>query len=267
MTPPPHPSPPSGSLAPVPERRLAVLLSHLHPSACPPPPTTARLASAERLRTAAAAEASLSASPCAGGGAEGESSGGGHCVFCNIVAGISQAFKLYEDDVCLCILDAKPLTAGHSLIIPKSHYPSLQTTPPTVLAAICSKLPLLGTAIMKATQCDAFNVLINNGEKAGQVIFHTHIHIIPRCKDDNLWSSETYSRNPLSHNHETKNLVSYIKEVLSSSFEGYSTATSSMPRNSETTQQDSRLEVRTGKPGPGVDGGFPSAQCFDLFRT
>ncbi|KAK3139616.1 hypothetical protein QOZ80_5AG0386230 [Eleusine coracana subsp. coracana] len=208
-------TPPSGSPAQAPERRLAVLLSHFHP------PAAVCLSSAERLGTAAAAAAEagagLSASPCAAGySAEGEGthSGGGRCVFCNIASGTSQAFKLYEDDVCLCILDAKPLTPGHSLIIPKSHYPSLQTTPPTVLAAICSKLPLLSTAIMKATQCDAFNVLINNGEKAGQVIFHTHIHIIPRSKDDNLWSSETYSRNPLPHNQETENLVDIIKEVL-----------------------------------------------------
>uniref|UniRef100_A0A0A9F8C6 HIT domain-containing protein n=1 Tax=Arundo donax TaxID=35708 RepID=A0A0A9F8C6_ARUDO len=91
---------------------------------------------------------------------------------------------------------------------------------------------------MKATQCDAFNLLINNGEKAGQVIFHTHIHIIPRSEDDNLWSSETYSRNPLLHNQETKNLVSCIKEVLSSSSKDYSTVTSSMPKDSEATQKD-----------------------------
>ncbi|TVU51526.1 hypothetical protein EJB05_02961, partial [Eragrostis curvula] len=213
---------------PAPERRLAVLLSHFHPPA-----------SAERLGTAVAAEAEaeagagLSASPCAAGDSEegeGKPSGAGRCVFCNIVAGDLPAFKLYEDDVCLCILDAKPLTAGHSLIIPKSHYPSMQTTPPTVLAAICSKLPFLSTAIMKATQCDAFNVLINNGEKAGQVIFHTHIHIIPRSKDDNLWSSETYSRKPLTHDQETKNLVDSIKEILSSSAKDYSTVTPSTPK-------------------------------------
>ncbi|KAG2623581.1 adenylylsulfatase HINT3-like [Panicum virgatum] len=223
--------PPPGSSAPAPERRLAVLLSHLRPTR-EGPRATIRLASAERHGTAAAAEAEaeagLSASPCATGGSG--SSGGGYCVFCDIVAGAAPAFKLYEDDECVCILDAKPLTTGHSLIIPKSHYPSLQTTPPTVLAAICSKLPLLGTAIMKATQCDAFNVLINDGEKAGQVIFHTHVHIIPRSKDDNLWSSETYPRNPISHGQETKDLVSSIKEVLSSSPEDYSTVTSSAPK-------------------------------------
>ncbi|KAL6905902.1 hypothetical protein ACP4OV_003503 [Aristida adscensionis] len=242
-------SPPPAS--PAPERRLAVLLSHLRascaPAAATTATTTARLASAdaERLRAAAAAGPGLAAFPCAGSDGKGSSSGAGRCVFCNIVSGVYQAYKLYEDDVCFCILDAKPLCPGrktfsvgqalgltmHSLIIPKSHYPTLQTTPPTVLAAICSKLPLLATAIMKATQCDAFNVLVNNGEKAGQVIFHTHVHIIPRRKDDNLWSSETYPRNPISDNQETKDLVSCIKEVLSSSPEDYSAVTSSTPKD------------------------------------
>jgi hypothetical protein len=84
---------PSGSQ----ERRLAVLLSHFHPC-CEPPRTIPGVASAECLGTAAAAEAetegSLSTSPCAGGEEKGESSGGGHCVFCNIVAGTAQAFKV-----------------------------------------------------------------------------------------------------------------------------------------------------------------------------
>ncbi|CAD6270216.1 unnamed protein product [Miscanthus lutarioriparius] len=183
---------PSGSPAPAPERRLAVLLSHFHPC-CEPPRTIPGVASAECLGTAAAAEAetegSLSTSPCAAGEEKGESSGAGRCVFCNIVAGTVQAFKLYEDDMCLCILDAKPLTSGHSLIIPKSHYPSLQTTPPT-----------------------------------------THVHIIPRSKDDNLWSAETYSRNPISHGQETKHLVSSIKEIISSSPKDCSTVMSSTPK-------------------------------------
>ncbi|OEL24342.1 Adenylylsulfatase HINT3 [Dichanthelium oligosanthes] len=223
---------PSGSSGSLPERRLAVLLSHLRPCCEPPRATSTGLASAERHGTAAAAEAEegLSAFPCAAGGSgEGESSGGRCCVFCNIVAGTAPAFKLYEDDVCLCILDSKPLTNGHSLIIPKSHYPSLQTTPPTVLAAICSKLPLLGTAIMKATQCGRCVVFVYATFMYCKCLL-THVHIIPRSTDDNLWSSETYSRNPISRGQETKNLVSSIKELLSSSPEDYSTLTSSTPK-------------------------------------
>ncbi|KAL2933340.1 Adenylylsulfatase HINT3 [Bienertia sinuspersici] len=53
------------------------------------------------------------------------------CVFCQIVRGNSPSFKLYEDDICLCILDTSPLSRGHSLLIPKRHYCSLDATPPS----------------------------------------------------------------------------------------------------------------------------------------
>ncbi|CAJ2670048.1 adenylylsulfatase HINT3 isoform X2 [Trifolium pratense] len=96
-----------------------------------------------------------------------------HCVFCNIIRGQSPALKLYEDDTCLCILDTSPVSHGHSLIIPKSHFPSLDATPPSVIAAMCSKVPFISNAIMKATGCNSFNLLINNGAAAGQVIFHS----------------------------------------------------------------------------------------------
>uniref|UniRef100_A0A0D9XXZ6 HIT domain-containing protein n=1 Tax=Leersia perrieri TaxID=77586 RepID=A0A0D9XXZ6_9ORYZ len=190
---------------PPPERRLGVLLSHLRPTAAG---TRADEAEAE------AGTAGLAASPCGSSEGKGETSGGDRCVFCEIVKGNKPAYKLYEDDVCLCILDIKPLSTGHSLIIPKSHFPSLQSTPSSVIATICCKLPLLSNAIMKATQCDAFNVLVNNGKVAGQVVFHTHVHIIPRREGDNLWSSETYERSPIKHDQETKDLVSGIKELL-----------------------------------------------------
>ncbi|KAL5206733.1 hypothetical protein ABZP36_034942 [Zizania latifolia] len=194
-------------MSPAPERRLGVLLSHLLPFA-PPPARHGR----HDLRVGEAGTG-LAASPCAGGG-KGESSGGDYCVFCEIVKGNKPAYKLYEDDVCVCILDIKPLSTGHSLIIPKSHFPSLQATPPSVIAAICCKLPLLSKAIVKATQCDAFNVLVNNGKVAGQVIFHTHVHIIPRREGDNLWSSETYERDLIKNDQDTKDLVSCIKGLL-----------------------------------------------------
>uniref|UniRef100_A0A0D9XXZ7 HIT domain-containing protein n=1 Tax=Leersia perrieri TaxID=77586 RepID=A0A0D9XXZ7_9ORYZ len=172
---------------PPPERRLGVLLSHLRPTAAG---TRADEAEAE------AGTAGLAASPCGSSEGKGETSGGDRCVFCEIVKGNKPAYKLYEDDVCLCILDIKPLSTGHSLIIPKSHFPSLQSTPSSVIATICCKLPLLSNAIMKATQCDAFNVLVNNGKVAGQVVFHT------------------YERSPIKHDQETKDLVSGIKELL-----------------------------------------------------
>ncbi|XP_073013586.1 adenylylsulfatase HINT3 isoform X3 [Typha latifolia] len=130
------------------DRRIAVLSSHL------------------RTTTASSSELSdVSISYCAAAGdgvaaaGEEEEEGGGKekgCVFCMITRGESPAFKLYEDDICLCILDSNPLTYGHSLIIPKCHYPALEATPPPVIAAMCSNVPFLSSAIMKATNCGYF---------------------------------------------------------------------------------------------------------------
>uniref|UniRef100_M8AVN9 Putative HIT-like protein n=1 Tax=Aegilops tauschii TaxID=37682 RepID=M8AVN9_AEGTA len=124
--------------------------------------------------------------------------------------------ELYEDDVCICILDSHPLALGHSLIIPKCHFSSMEVTPPHVIAAMCSKVPFLSNAIMKATDCDAFNLVVNNGEAAGQVIFHTHFHIIPRRSGDKLWPTESFRRSSIEPN-ETSSLISCIKEQLDSS--------------------------------------------------
>ncbi|KAG9447174.1 hypothetical protein H6P81_013302 [Aristolochia fimbriata] len=141
------------------------------------------------------------------------------CVFCMIVRGESPALKLYEDDVCLCILDLNPLIHGHSLIIPKSHFSCLEATPPSVVAAMCSKVPFLSKAIMKATECDAFNLLVNNGSAAGQVIFHTHLHIVPRKATDRLWTSHSFRRIPLKMNQETDSLAKSIREAVSPSLQ------------------------------------------------
>lgn len=193
------------------ERRISVLCSHLRPAdpGRPLPP---------HRRPGSSDSPAVSTSCCRGSrGETGREEGVGkkRCVFCEIIRGDSPAFKLYEDDVCLCILDSHPLSHGHSLIIPKSHFPSLEATPAHVVAAMCSKIPFLSSAIMKATQCDSFNLLVNSGLAAGQVIFHTHFHIIPRKAGDQLWSSESCRRKPIKDYQETVNLVNCIQEQLS----------------------------------------------------
>ncbi|GJS85811.1 adenylylsulfatase HINT3 [Tanacetum coccineum] len=135
------------------------------------------------------------------------------CVFCKIARGDSPALKLYEDDSCVCFLDNNPVSPGHCLIIPRGHFPSLVATPPSVVAAMCSKVPYISKAVMKAT--DSFNLLVNNGVAAGQVIFHTHIHIIPRRARDCLWASESLQRHPLKSDQEVLHLVDNIRQQLS----------------------------------------------------
>ncbi|XP_002988352.2 adenylylsulfatase HINT3 [Selaginella moellendorffii] len=136
------------------------------------------------------------------------------CIFCKIVHGYSPAFKLYEDDFCVCILDINPLCYGHSLLVPKGHFPALDATPPTVAAAMCSVVPLLSNAIMGATSCDSFNMVVNNGEAAGQVVFHTHFHIVPRFSGDGLWTNESVVRRPLSTFKDPTQLTLAVRSIL-----------------------------------------------------
>ncbi|KAK9188085.1 hypothetical protein WN944_019484 [Citrus x changshan-huyou] len=174
-----------------PKRRLAVLSSHLLPTG-PAPPSS----SSSGVSASFCAQQRLSHSQ--------ESGHENDCVFCKIIRGESPAVKLYEDDTCLCILDTNPLSLGHSLIVPKSHFSCLDATPPSVVAAMCAKVPLISNAIMKATDADSFNLLVNNGAAAGQVIFHTHIHIIPRKARDCLWTSEVTVAYLLSYSLQSK---------------------------------------------------------------
>ncbi|KAH9770901.1 Adenylylsulfatase HINT3 [Citrus sinensis] len=173
-----------------PKRRLAVLSSHLLPTGPAP------CSSSSGVSASFCAQQRLSHSQ--------ESGHENDCVFCKIIRGESPAVKLYEYDTCLCILDTNPLSLGHSLIVPKSHFSCLDATPPSVVAAMCAKVPLISNAIMKATDADSFNLLVNNGAAAGQVIFHTHIHIIPRKARDCLWTSEVTVAYLLSYSLQAK---------------------------------------------------------------
>jgi len=86
-----------------------------------------------------------------------------------------------------------------------------------VIAAMFSKVPFLSKAIMKATQCDSFNLLVNNGVAAGQVVFHTHLHIIPRRRDDKLWTTNNnkFNRKILKTKQDADALVHCIREYVS----------------------------------------------------
>jgi histidine triad (HIT) family protein len=109
-----------------------------------------------------------------------------NCVFCKIVKGEIPATKLYEDEIALSFLDINPASKGHSLVIPKKHYPTMLDIPEMELAEIIKTVQRIGAAAMKATKADGFNIIQNNKEAAGQVVHHLHFHVVPRFKNDGL---------------------------------------------------------------------------------
>ena len=107
-----------------------------------------------------------------------------NCLFCRIASVDIPSHKIYEDDNIFAFLDIGPIVTGHTLVIPKAHYPSLMDTPPEVAAAIGRKLPALTRAVLAATGTQACHVLVNNGAEASQSVGHVHYHILPRHDED-----------------------------------------------------------------------------------
>ncbi len=109
-------------------------------------------------------------------------------IFSRIVSGEIPAAKLYEDDQTLAFLDINPASKGHSLVICKEELPDLLSLPPDLVAAVARTTQLVARAIVAALQPDGFNIVQNNGAAAGQVVFHYHVHIIPRWNGDRALS-------------------------------------------------------------------------------
>ncbi|MCQ2396869.1 MAG: HIT domain-containing protein [Lentisphaeria bacterium] len=109
-----------------------------------------------------------------------------HCVFCKIIAGEIPAAKIYEDDKVLSFLDIAPFNFGHALVIPKTHCHGISDLPDDYRDAIFAAAAKIAPAIMRATGALGFNLLMNNGQVAGQEVPHAHLHIIPRFVDDKV---------------------------------------------------------------------------------
>lgn len=108
------------------------------------------------------------------------------CIFCKIVAGEIPSHKVYEDDRVLGFLDVGPLSRGHTLVIPREHYETIDRMPDELAAACMAVVPRLSRAIVAATGAAGWNVLQNNHRVAGQAVNHVHVHIIPRSEGDGL---------------------------------------------------------------------------------
>ena len=102
------------------------------------------------------------------------------CIFCKLANGVFETNTLYVDDQFRVIFDASPATKGHVLIIPKEHYANAFEMPEDLIADAYKLAKKIATALKEITGCDGINILQNNGEVAGQTVFHFHIHIIPR---------------------------------------------------------------------------------------
>ena len=123
-----------------------------------------------------------------------------NCIFCKIANGDIPSNMIYEDEEFKVILDLGPATKGHALILPKNHYHDLYDLPDETAGKVMLLAKKMAMHMTKKLKCDGFNLVQNNGEAAGQTVFHFHLHLIPRYEEDGQtlgWKSLELSQEEL----------------------------------------------------------------------
>ena len=133
------------------------------------------------------------------------------CIFCRIVDGKIPAAKIYEDGKVVSFLDIMPANKGHCLVVPKQHSQTLIEMEEEDLSATIKAAKKIARALSLSFGNGSFNIVMNNGKEAGQLVNHAHIHIIPRFQKDRLrikWSHLKYE------NDEIKEYADKIKKFI-----------------------------------------------------
>lgn len=108
-------------------------------------------------------------------------------IFDKIISGEFPSYKVYEDDDVLAFLDLSQATPGHTLLVPKQHVADIYAYDDALASKVLTKIPFIARAIKASDdKIIGMNILVNNDEQAGQSVFHSHIHFIPRYQDDGL---------------------------------------------------------------------------------
>ncbi|TXC89883.1 HIT family protein [Metabacillus litoralis] len=137
------------------------------------------------------------------------------CIFCKIVNEEIPCAKVFENDHVVAFLDISQVTKGHTLVIPKVHKENIYELTPEIASKVFEVIPQISNAIKKQFNPVGLNLLNNNGEQAGQSVFHYHMHIVPRYgKGDGfgaVWKSHADQYSP----EQLQEIASSIKSELS----------------------------------------------------
>jgi histidine triad (HIT) family protein len=108
------------------------------------------------------------------------------CLFCKIIKGEIPSYKIYEDESTYAFLDISPTTRGHTLVIPKVHAVDIQDIDSESLAAVAKTSKYISKLLVDKLGADGINLRNNSGKVAHQDVFHFHMHVLPRYKNDGL---------------------------------------------------------------------------------
>lgn len=132
------------------------------------------------------------------------------CIFCKIISGDMPSHQIYEDENVLAFMDIRPVNTGHVLVVPKEHAKNFLESSDEQMCKLMTTTRKITPAILDAVDADSCNFTTNCGRSAGQVVFHTHFHIIPRFPADGheMWKRQSDEEDDL------KAIAERIKENL-----------------------------------------------------
>ena len=135
------------------------------------------------------------------------------CVFCAIARGETEAFRVFEDELCVAFLDHRPLLHGHCLLVPKTHVETLPELPEGLVAPLFGAAQLLARAVEAGLAADGSFLAVNN--KVSQSVPHLHVHVVPRWKSDGLFSPKlVWKRAPYKSDAERRAVQEKIRRAV-----------------------------------------------------
>jgi histidine triad (HIT) family protein len=131
------------------------------------------------------------------------------CVFCKIAAKEAPAHVVYEDDKVIAFMSIQPINVGHTLVVPKKHYENIYEISEEDVAYLYKIVKKIAHAVKKAVNAEGIRIVQNNGEAAGQVIFHMHVHIIPMSRG-RQWVHYPENRNAEELNDDARKIRQFV---------------------------------------------------------
>lgn len=137
----------------------------------------------------------------------------GACRFCEIVRGERDASVVLDDDASLAFLDTRPLLHGHCLLVPRAHHATLLDVPAGELGPLFANAQRLARAVQNGMAADGSFVAINT--HVSQSVMHLHVHVVPRWKDDKLFSPKLiWKRRPYRDEERMRKVRDAIRAAL-----------------------------------------------------
>ncbi|MEK7531320.1 MAG: HIT family protein [Patescibacteria group bacterium] len=118
------------------------------------------------------------------------------CLFCKIIAQEVPSTKIYENESVYAFLDINPINLGHTLVVPKNHSENIHDISEEDATALMQAGKKIASALKKGLHADGVNLIMNNEKASGQIVFHAHLHIIPRLEADGFhhWRGKEFSK-------------------------------------------------------------------------